>query len=250
MSQMALRAKADGPARPVNEGFETFKTIALTLLFVLVLRVLVFQPFTIPSASMQPNLYEGDYIFVTKWSYGYSRHSIPFSPPVLNGRILERAPQRGDVAVFKTPRDNRTDLIKRVIGLPGDRVEVRDGLLYLNGVQVKRERLDAAGDAVRYRETLPGGRSFVTEDLGRDRELDNTAVFVVPEGHYFVMGDNRDNSWDGRVPPELGGVGYLPAENLVGRARMVLFAWNPGSSLWKPWTWLNINTSRFLKPLN
>ena len=247
MTDVAMEAE---PARKPNEVLETIKTVVYALLIALVLRTLIFQPYTIPSASMEPSLYEGDYIVVSKWSYGYSRHSVPFSPPLPAGRLFGRAPDRGDVAVFKTPADNRTDLIKRVIGLPGDRIQMREGLLYINGVQVPRTRLadDPATGAQRWRETLPGGVSFVTLDLG-PTDLDDTPVFIVPEGHYFMMGDNRDNSGDSRVPAEARGVGFLPAENLVGHARIILWAWKPGSSLFKPWTWLNLNTDRFFHEL-
>jgi signal peptidase I len=250
---------APGPkATAANETAEIIRTVFWALLIALILRVLLFQPFTIPSASMEPNLYEGDYIVVTKFSYGYSRHSIPLSPPIFKGRIFEKVPQRGDIVVFKTPRDNRTDLIKRVIGLPGDTIQMKQGLLYLNGELVPRVALpsvredEGQGDireVARYRETLPGGKSYVTDDFGTDGPLDNTDIQVVPDHSYFVMGDNRDNSADSRVPPEAGGVGILPAENLVGHAQIVLFAWNPGSSMFKPWTWLNFNGSRFLHSL-
>jgi signal peptidase I len=235
---------------------EVVKTLFWALVIALVLRIFLFQPYTIPSASMEPNLYEGDYIVVTKWSYGYSRHSAPFSPPVFEGRILAKRPERGDVIVFKTPRDNRTDLIKRLIGMPGDRVQMRDGRLYLNDVEVPRTPVPKTGGedsrsdgAEFFRETLPGGRSYLTQDYGPDNRLDNTEVYVVPAGHYFMMGDNRDNSADSRVPIYDGGVGYLPDENLVGRARIVLVSWKPGASILKPWTWLNLNTDRFMRLL-
>jgi signal peptidase I len=247
------------PKSATNETVEILKTIFWALVIALFLRVLLFQPFTIPSASMEPNLYEGDYVVVTKFSYGYSRHSIPFSPPIFKGRIFSKAPQRGDIAVFKTPRDNHTDLIKRVIGLPGDRIQMKQGLLYINDKQVPRVQLPSVREDVgegyvrevaRFQETLPNGKSYVAQDFGPDGQLDNTEVYTVPPGDYFMMGDNRDNSADSRVPPEAGGVGYLPAENLVGRAQIVLMSWNKGASLLKPWTWLNLNLNRFLKPLN
>jgi signal peptidase I len=222
--------------------------------------VLFFQPFTIPSASMEPNLYQGDYIIVSKYSYGYSRHSIPFSPPLFSGRILERQPKRGDIIVFKLPRDGHTDYVKRLIGLPGDRIQMRGGLLYINGTQVPRTPAGTAKedsgygfvrDVALFRETLPGGKTILTQDFGTDGELDNTDIFVVPEGHYFMMGDNRDNSLDSRVPPEAGGVGFVPAENLVGKAQIILLSWKAGASLFKPWTWvLNAQPSRFANVLH
>jgi len=246
------------PKSAANETVEIIKTVFWALVIALFLRVLLFQPFTIPSASMEPNLYEGDYIVVTKFSYGWSHHSIPLSPPIFKGRIFEGIPHRGDIVVFKTPHDNHTDLIKRIIGLPGDTVQMKQGLLYLNGVQVPRvaagtTREDVGEGYVRdvalFRETLPGGKTYVTQDFGTDGQLDNTEPYNVPEHHYFVMGDNRDNSADSRVPPEAGGVGFMPAENLVGHAQIILLAWNKGAALFKPWTWLNLNTHRFLHPL-
>ena len=237
-------AKAKGPAN--NELVEMFKTVGAALAIALVLRIFLFQPFTIPSASMEPNLLEGDYIIVTKFSYGYSHHSIPFSPPIFSGRIFERAPQRGDIIVFKLPRDNRTDYIKRLIGLPGDRVQVRQGVVYINDKPLPRTvegqvDLDMGGGmsqpATRYQETNPEGRQYVTYGFGTNNEVDNTGVYVVPEGQYFMMGDNRDNSLDSRFPEEIG-VGFVPAENFVGRAQLILLSWNPSASIFKPWTWV------------
>ena len=249
------------PEKPgaVKEVVEIVKTVFYALLIALVLRVLFFQPFTIPSASMEPNLYQGDYIIVSKYSYGYSHHSIPFSPPVFPGRVFEKQPRRGDVVVFKLPRDGHTDYVKRVVGLPGDRIQMKDGYLYLNGQRVQRTFVGNARedsgygfvrDVATYRETLPGGKSFLTNDFGTDGELDDTEVYVVPERHYFVMGDNRDNSSDSRVPTEAGGVGFVPAENLVGRAQIILLSWHPGASILKPWTWvLDARPSRFFRVL-
>ena len=259
MSENVQAAQTPEKSGAVNEVVEIIKTVFYALLIALVLRVLFFQPFTIPSASMEPNLYQGDYIIVSKYSYGYSRHSIPFSPPLFSGRLLEKRPERGDIVVFKLPRDGHTDYVKRIIGLPGDRIQMKNGLLFLNGAQVKRElagttKEDSGYGFIRdvssYRETLPGGRSFLTNDFGTDGELDNTDVFVVPEGHYFMMGDNRDNSSDSRVAPEAGGVGYVPAENLVGKAQIILLSWHPGASILKPWTWVfEARPSRFFHVL-
>ena len=257
---MSETVKAEpGPKSAANETVEIIKTVFWALLIALVIRVLLFQPFTIPSASMEPNLYEGDYIVVTKFSYGYSHHSIPLSPPIFKGRVFEKVPKRGDIVVFKTPHDNHTDLIKRVIGLPGDTIQMKQGLLYLNGELVPRTPLPSVKedigegyvrDVARYRETLPGGKTYVTDDFGADGDLDNTDVYLVPAGHYFMMGDNRDNSLDSRVAPEAGGVGYVPAENLVGRAQIILLSWSPGASIFKPWTWvLNARPSRFVHSL-
>ena len=249
---------ASEKASGVNDFVEIVKTVAYALLIALFLRVLFFQPFTIPSASMEPTLLEGDYIIVSKFSYGYSRHSIPFSPPLFKGRIMERSPERGDIIVFKLPRDGRTDYIKRLIGLPGDRVQMRQGRLWVNGKEVIDKELPPmmidsgygfTRNVQRFQETLPGGRTFITYDFGPDGDVDNTPTFVVPEGHYFFMGDNRDNSLDSRVPAEIG-VGFVPAENLVGKAQIILLSWNPGASLFKPWTWvMNARPSRFFNIL-
>ena len=240
--------------KPQNETVEIIKTIVYALAIALVLRVLLFQPFTIPSASMEPNLYEGDYIVVSKWNYGYSRHSLPWSPPLFEGRIFGSQPARGDVVVFKLPQDNRTDYIKRVIGLPGDRIQMINGLLHINGQAVEDVpagslRIDGPFgpmDAAQVDETLPNGRTIRIQDFGRGFDLDDTQVFEVPEGYYFMMGDNRDNSIDSRAD-----VGLVPEENLVGKAQIVLFSWEPGASLWNPLTWFsNLRPSRFFNGLN
>jgi signal peptidase I len=263
----------------VNETVEIAKTIVYALLIALALRVFLFQPYTIPSASMEPNLYEGDYIIVSKYSYGYSRHSIPFSPPLFSGRILNHAPERGDIIVFKLPREAATthvDYIKRLIGLPGDHIQVKAGQVYINGAPVKRtpappgveDMGGVSGPVQRFQETLPGGRTYLTNSYGPDNPADNTGVYVVPPHCYFMMGDNRDNSLDSRFDPEMpvtmtgsstcawdssvdrfvpsdAGVGFVPEEDLVGRARLILFSWKPGASLFKPWTWvLNFRPDR------
>ena len=239
-----------------SETGEIFKTIVFALLIAMVLRIFLFQPFTIPSASMEPNLYEGDYIVVSKWSYGFSKHSIPFSPPLFDGRIMGSAPKRGDVVVFKLPRDNKTDFIKRVIGLPGDRIQMIANKLYINDKPVQdlvvseQEINDIFGPrpVTEVRETLPEGRSFMTQDFGPGNDLDDTPVYEVPAGHYFMMGDNRDNSIDSRVE-QSSGVGMVPAENLVGKAQIILFSWKPGSSLWNPVSWFNVRLDRFFNVL-
>jgi signal peptidase I len=259
MSENVQSVKTPEKSGAMNELVEIFKTIFYALLIALVLRVLFFQPFTIPSASMEPNLYEGDYIIVSKFSYGYSHHSIPFSPPLFKGRVMEQPARRGDIVVFKLPSDGRTDYVKRVIGLPGDRVQMKNGLLYVNDKLVPREPLspvreDVGGgyirDVARFEERLATGKTYVTQDFGTDGELDNTDTFIVPEGNYFMMGDNRDNSSDSRVNPLIGGVGMVPAENLVGKAQIILLSWKPEASIFKPWTWvLDARPSRFFKVL-
>ena len=206
---------------------------------------------------MEPNLYEGDYIVVSKWSYGYSKHSIPFSPPLFDGRIMGSAPKRGDIVVFKLPRDDKTDFIKRVIGLPGDRIQMIANKLYINDKPVQdvvvseREINDIFGahPVAQVRETLPEGKRFMTQDFGPGNDLDDTPVYEVPVGHYFMMGDNRDNSIDSRVE-QSSGVGMVPAENLVGKAQIILFSWKPGSSLWNPVSWFNVRLDRFFNVLH
>ncbi|HEY9219074.1 MAG TPA: signal peptidase I [Phenylobacterium sp.] len=223
---------------------ETFKAVAYAVVLFLVIRILAFQPYTIPSASMEPQLLVGDYVIVSKYPYGWSRHSIPFSPPLLQGRVFAHQPRRGDIIVFKHPREG-TDLIKRLIGLPGDRIQMVDSVLYVNGKAAPRQFVGTepvrtewgTRDFGRYRETLDTGKSYITYDRpDRDPEVNDTGVYVVPEGHYFFMGDNREDSRDSRMPKAVG-VGYVPAENLVGRAELVLLSWNEEASIWKPWTW-------------
>jgi signal peptidase I len=244
-------------ASAASETGEIFKTIVFALLIAMVLRIFLFQPFTIPSASMEPNLYEGDYIVVSKWSYGFSKHSIPFSPPLFDGRIMGSAPKRGDIVVFKLPRDNKTDFIKRVIGLPGDRIQMIANKLYINDkpvqdVVVSRTEIEdifGPRPVTEVRETLPEGKSFMTQDFGPGNDLDDTPGYEVPAGHYFMMGDNRDNSIDSRVE-QSSGVGMVPAENLVGKAQIILFSWKPGSSLWNPVSWFNVRLDRFFNVLH
>lgn len=248
----------DSLSGAVDETIEIVKTVVYALLIALVLRIFLFQPFTIPSASMEPNLLKGDYIIVSKYSYGYSKHSIPFSPPLFKGRIFFHAPKRGDIIVFKLPSDNKTDYIKRLIGLPGDRIQVTAGVVSVNG-KVLTRIYDGPGDpgtcwngstVQRFRETNPINRTYITYDCGPRGDVDDTGVYVVPQGHYFFMGDNRDNSLDSRVAPEASGVGYVPAENLVGHARIILLSWNDKATLFKPWTWfLDARPSRFFNVL-
>ncbi|WP_232630026.1 signal peptidase I [Methylobacterium sp. Leaf118] len=226
---------------------ETVKVGVQALLIALVVRTLLFQPFNIPSGSLIPTLLVGDYLFVSKYTYGYSKYSLPLSeylPFQAQGRVWAAEPKRGDIAVFKLPKDNATDYIKRVIGLPGDRIQVVSGVLVINGTPVKRERiadydtLDAFDQQVKvaqYMETLPGGVSHKVIERDGDRgSWDNTNVYTVPPGHYFMMGDNRDNSTDSR---DLASVGYVPFENFVGRAEMIFFSIDAGTPAWQLWRW-------------
>jgi len=228
--------------------WDTVKTVVYAVLIALAVRTVAFEPFNIPSGSMIPTLLVGDYLFVSKYSYGYSRYSLPLGLPLIPGRILYTQPERGDVAVFKLPRDNETDYIKRIVGLPGDRIQMREGRLYINDRLVERERIEdfiyreesgVAVRAARFIETLPGGRKHEILEVSDREFLDNTQVFTVPAGHYFAMGDNRDNSLDSRVDPNgpMHGVGFIPKENLVGRAEILFFSTDGSAALWQFWKW-------------
>ena len=236
--------------------YETFKTIIYAILIALVVRTVAYEPFNIPSGSMIPTLLVGDYLFVSKFSYGYSRFSLPFGLPLFSGRILEfHKPERGDVAVFKLPSDTSIDYIKRIVGLPGDKIQMIHGQLFINGQMVPRRQIedclnpDGGTTLMRqYVESLPRGPGEPPLDhriIKRSDEemLDNTPVFEVPQGYYFAMGDNRDNSQDSRTIQ----VGYIPAENLVGRAAFLFFSTDGSAAWWEVWKWpLAIRYSRLL----
>lgn len=250
-----------GKAKRADSGFvETVKTIVYALLIAGVFRTLFFQPFWIPSGSMKETLLIGDFLFVNKMAYGYSRWSCPFGMCPFSGRILAREPERGDIVVFRHPVTG-ADFIKRVVGLPGDRIQMREGIVWLNGEPLQQEpagiftevfeRQGPMGqfprcanapvgqggtcEKTRLRETLPSGRSYVVLDIDTG-PLDNTAVFTVPAGEFFFIGDNRDNSQDSREVQSRGGVGTVPFENLIGRARHVVFS-SAGRSMLHFWTW-------------
>ena len=234
-------------SKPQEGGIgEHIKVVVQALLIALFVRTILFQPFNIPSGSLIPTLLIGDYLFVSKYSYGYSKFSLPFAPPLLSGRIMASEPKRGDIAVFKLPRDGSTDYIKRVIGLPGDRVQMVQGRLLINGQMVQRDVPVAT-----YKETLPGGVShLVIERDGDTGYYDSTKVFEVPAGHFFMMGDNRDNSTDSRVSPEEGGVGFVPFENFVGRAEVIFFSVEEGEAAWQFWKWpWSVRWSRLFQPV-
>ncbi|WP_066650799.1 MULTISPECIES: signal peptidase I [Sphingomonas] len=264
MEDVTANPIAAAPTRPARaEWRETvWFLVRLAILFTLI-RSFIFSPFVIPSESMLPRLYIGDYLVVSKFSYGFSRHSLPFGAPLIPGRLLTRLPARGDVAVFKAPPLDREDYIKRVIGLPGDTIQLRRGQIILNGVAVPQVPVEdfvipitpnypseKCGPAFaeisfgkpycryrQYRETLPGGASYTVIDRG-ETAADDTELFTVPAGHVFMMGDNRDDSLDSRFPQIPGqGIGFVPVENLVGRAQFTFFSTDGSASWLLPWTW-------------
>lgn len=231
------------PLTARGEISEFAKTIIIAVLLAVLIRTFLYEPFNIPSGSMKPTLLVGDYLFVSKPAYGYSRYSFPFGMAPIEGRIMDTAPERGDVTVFKLPSNTYIDYIKRVIGMPGDRVQMRAGRLYINGKIVERESQGVEkvwdpyrGEVVmhKYIETLPEGISYYIYEETDDRPLDNTEIFVIPEGHYFMMGDNRDNSLDSRAP---NGAGYVPAELLVGKADFIFYSTNGYAKLLEIWKW-------------
>ncbi len=233
---------------------ENVKTIIYAGLIAVGIRTIAFEPFNIPSGSMIPTLLVGDYLFVSKYSYGYSRFSMPFAPDLWNGRIFGRLPQRGDVVVFKFPHDTSVDYIKRIIGLPGDRIQVRGGQLYINGTLAPRALVGEYVEqdegrrtlATEYTETLPNGRQHPILKEVDSGYMNNTPEFKVPEGHVFAMGDNRDNSSDSRVM-DSSGVGFVPLENLVGRAEFIFFSIDARAPFWEIWEWpFEIRWSRLL----
>ncbi len=234
---------SSGTKRKEGGVAETVRVVVHALIIALVIRTFLFQPFNIPSGSMKATLLVGDYLFVSKYSYGYSKYSFPLSLPLFSGRIPgDWLPQRGDVVVFRLPSDPSVDYIKRVIGLPGDKIQVVDGDVHINGVPVKRagappyidnEEGALSPPVKRWKETLPNGKTFYTLDLVEHGFADNTQVYTVPPGHYFMMGDNRDNSTDSRFSQ----VGFVPLENIVGKAQIIFFSVYEGEHAWEFWRW-------------
>ena len=243
----------------LNKKFfiDNTKTLIYALAIAIIIRSLLIQPFYIPSSSMEPNLLVGDRLFVTKYSYGYSKHSFPFSPPIFKNRVLFQKPSRGDVVVFKTPADNRTDYIKRLIGLPGDQIQFIDTNLYINNSEVFKSRISKKDkifcgnniiDVFTFEELLPNKKKHVTVYL-KDFSYDNSDLFIVPEDHYFFLGDNRDCSKDSRF---LTSVGYVHKNNLVGKAQFIFFSSDISEgSIFSFWNWKKIvRFDRFFKKIN
>ncbi len=236
---------------------ENIKTLFYALVIAIIIRSIIIQPFYIPSSSMEPNLLVGDRLFVSKYSYGYSKHSFPFSPPIIKGRLFLSEPERGDVVVFKTPADNRTDYIKRLIGLPGDQVQFIDSNLYINNNEVLKSRM-SQNDKIycgkknikvsTFEELLPNGKKHKAVYL-KDYSFQNSDTFIVPKDHYFFLGDNRDCSKDSRF---LTSVGYVHRDNLVGKAQLIFFSSDRSiGSIFSFWKWnKSIRFDRFFKKIN
>ena len=253
MSEKSVKPAEPGvtPAKKEEGWWETIKVVVEALLIALVVRTLLFQPFNIPSGSLVPTLLVGDYLFVSKYAYGYSHFSLPsfldLVPEAMPGRIFASQPKRGDIIVFKLPSDNSTDYIKRLIGLPGDTIQVAHGRLIINGQVLPRQQIAPYAtinhfgkpeEAPQYIETLPNGvKHRIIQIDGDEGTFDNTKVYTVPPGHYFMMGDNRDNSSDSRLAGDEGGVGYVPFVNLIGRAEIIFFSISGETPAWEIWRW-------------
>ncbi len=243
----------------INKNFfiDNIKTIFYALIIAVLIRSIIIQPFYIPSSSMEPNLLVGDRLFVSKYSFGYSRHSFPFSPPLFKGRVLSKIPKRGDVIVFKTPSDNRTDYIKRLIGLPGDKIKFIDGDLHINNNQILKTRLSTSDTIYcginvipvnTFEEKLSNGKKYESV-YRKNYTFQNSDEFIVPSKHYFFLGDNRDCSKDSRF---LSSVGYVHEDNLVGKAQFIFFSSDYRiGSIFKFWKWTDIlRLNRFFKKIN
>ncbi|WP_423068355.1 signal peptidase I [Devosia sp. CN2-171] len=254
MSQTVSKAEIKA-GKKKNELLETIIVIVEALIIALIFRSFLYQPFSIPTASMQQTLMIGDYFLANKWAWGFGKYSFPIAIP-FNGRILGNAPNRGDVAVFRNEITNE-DYIKRVIGLPGDTIQMREGRLYINGTIVEREKTGMAKDTdsymttvdvTVYTETLPNGVKHTIQEISDDESLDNTPEYVVPAGHYFMMGDNRDRSADSRV---LSQVGYVPLDNFIGKAEARFFSIKNNLPPWQLWEWpANVRWDRMFQSVN
>ena len=236
-------SKSDDVVIKKNYWLDNFKTFFIAILIALTLRTFAYEPFSIPSGSMKPTLLEGDYLFVSKYSFGYSKHSFPMSFPGFSGRVFGKYPERGDVAVFKFTQNTRIDYIKRIVGLPGDTVQVKDGILYLNNTAVDRklkgpwrakDRNNIMQTYTRYEENLSDNFIYDVLDATPNGMLDNTDIYTVPAGHIFAMGDNRDQSSDSRILSQLG---FIPFDHLVGKAQIIFYSRDRSEPIWKLWLW-------------
>jgi signal peptidase I len=254
-TETAVATETPKSARKRSEAGDTWRFLLKLALVVLIFRSFVFSPFSIPSESMLPRLLIGDYLFISKWNYGYSRWSLPFGFPPIPGRLFGRTPTPGDTVVFRGPPANDHDVIKRVIGTPGDTIQMRGGQLILNGKPIpivpvtpnfscdgQFQAVAQNGQTVchfpQFRETLPNGKSYNVLDLGQTI-VDDTEVYTVPAGHVFLMGDNRDNSEDSRFSQAAGGFGYVPMENIEGKAVVGFFSTDGSANWFLPWTWFS-----------
>jgi signal peptidase I len=247
--------KSSDKAQDKSGWLDTIKTLFIAGLIAISFRSVIAEPFNIPSGSMIPTLLVGDYLFVSKFSYGYSRHSFPFSAAPISNRVMASTPERGDVAVFRLPSNVSVDYIKRVVGLPGDRIQVKRGILHINGQAVER-RLVGNGNITsgqsslvtqRYEEVFPDGHSHIIQEVSENQIFDNTPEFTVPDGHYFMMGDNRDNSRDSRS----SSVGFVPFENFIGRAEFLFFSHGGDARFWEIWKWpFSIRISRIFSGIS
>ena len=247
--------KSSDKAQDKSGWLDTIKTLFIAGLIAISFRSVIAEPFNIPSGSMIPTLLVGDYLFVSKFSYGYSRHSFPFSAAPISNRVMASTPERGDVAVFRLPSNVSVDYIKRVVGLPGDRIQVKRGILHINGQAVER-RLVGNGNITsgqsslvtqRYEEVFPDGHRHIIQEVSDNQVFDNTPEFTVPDGHYFMMGDNRDNSRDSRS----SSVGFVPFENFIGRAEFLFFSQGGDARFWEIWKWpFSIRISRIFSGIS
>ena len=247
--------KSSDKAQDKSGWLDTIKTLFIAGLIAISFRSVIAEPFNIPSGSMIPTLLVGDYLFVSKFSYGYSRHSFPFSAAPISNRVMASTPERGDVAVFRLPSNVSVDYIKRVVGLPGDRIQVKRGILHINGQAVER-RLVGNGNITsgqsslvtqRYEEVFPDGHRHIIQEVSDNQIFDNTPEFTVPDGHYFMMGDNRDNSRDSRS----SSVGFVPFENFIGRAVFLFFSHGGDTRFWEIWKWpFSIRISRIFSGIS
>ncbi|MDC1135323.1 signal peptidase I [Alphaproteobacteria bacterium] len=247
--------KSGDKAQDKSGWLDTIKTLFIAGLIAISFRSVIAEPFNIPSGSMIPTLLVGDYLFVSKFSYGYSRHSFPFSAAPISNRVMASMPERGDVAVFRLPSNVSVDYIKRVVGLPGDRIQVKRGILHINGQAVER-RLVGNGNIAsgqtslvtqRYEEVFPDGHTHIIQEVSDNQVFDNTPEFTVPAGHYFMMGDNRDNSRDSRS----SSVGFVPFENFIGRAEFLFFSHGGDARFWEVWKWpFSVRISRIFSGIS